>query len=771
MFASMHICNSSRFQLSKTICLLFVSLATTLLKAQFNYRLQMGAPMISNGSAQIEHPFWGGFNSPQFQPFDLNGDNQMDMIVFDRYDSKIFPFVRQNNSDVFQYAPEYTARLPKGLNYYKMADINSDGKLDIFTQSESNLLLIYINRTVSGTNNLTFQDLGPSYFRNQNPPTEPILYNPLSLTKFELPDISDIDGDGDLDILTYDQANISYSLYKDVRVENGWNRDTFEFQIMDMCFGYFVEGFDNSIVLGECPPVDLKLRPRHNGGASSLTFDADADGDKDLLISNIGDTRFNMLINGKAQNKSYYDTILSYDTIFPRNTVAANKMMFPAAYYLDISGDGVQDLVVAPNGSQDVNETDQIGYYKNKGQYNKPNFEFVKSNFLGEKTLDLGARSAPVFLDIDADGDQDLLVASNGDYSVTKGLADPLYLFKNTGTKNAPKYALVDKDFMNFSQYKFQHVIPNVGDVDGDGDLDLLVGRLSGQIAYFSNTAGAGKPVSWSLVDSNYLTNNLTLEEANSSPCVYDYNKDGKMDLLVGHYNGRISLFECKSTSPPSYVEVTKNAWGARGNEWRTNVTPQQWKLYGNASPRIYDINGDGKVEMIVGTAYGYARLYNIDGHPYTDSLFADTTWFYEKTATDSAMPMMGSLIVPAFAEITGDTLMEAVFGLGRGGLQWASSLKSKGPSINTKEPSGLAFTVFPNPSKMSVTFQRGNNCRGDVDLLVSNLKGDIVYQTHLQSNERGVGIAIESWPAGVYTARLLDEAGQQAYVKLIKLP
>jgi hypothetical protein len=218
-------------------------------------------------------------------------------------------------------------------------------------------------------------------------------------------------------------------------------------------------------------------------------------------------------------------------------------------------------------------------------------------------------------------------------------------------------------------------------------------------------------------------------------------------------------------------VEVTKNAWGARGNEWRTNVTPQEWMFYGNASPRIHDINGDGKVEMIVGTAYGYSRLYNIDGHPYTDSLFADTTWFYEKTATDSAMPMMGSLIVPAFAELTGDTLMEAVFGLGRGGLQWASSLKSKGPSINTKAPSGLAFTVFPNPSKMSVTFQRGDNCRGDVELLVSNLKGDIVYQTHLQSNERGVGIAIESWPAGVYTARLMDEAGQQAYVKLIKLP
>ena len=71
----------------------------------------------------------------------------------------------------------------------------------------------------------------------------------------------------------------------------------------------------------------------------------------------------------------------------------------------------------------------------------------------------------------------------------------------------------------------------------------------------------------------------------------------------------------------------------------------------------------------------------------------------------------------------------------------------------------------------MSVTFQRDDNCRGDVDLMVSNLNGDVVYQTHLQSNERGVGIAIESWPAGMYTARLQGEGGLQSYVKLIKLP
>jgi Secretion system C-terminal sorting domain/FG-GAP-like repeat len=755
--------------LKKYALLVLIFFTVTLLKAQFNYRLNTTGFRVFDGNFEIESPFWGGFNSPQFQPFDLNGDKSMDVIVFDRYDSKILPFVRKAN-DVFQYAPEYTAMLPKGLYYYKTADLNSDGEMDIFTLSESSNLLIYINKTIPGTNKLKFQDLGPWYYRNQFDSTQPILYNPLSFSKFDMPEISDIDGDGDLDILSYDQGNYTYRLFKDVRIEKGWNRDTFEFQIMDVCFGYFNEGFDNSIALGECPYQD-KLKPRHTGGASCFMYDSDADGDKELVISNIGFPRFTFLKNGKAESKTYYDTMIGVDTLFPQNTTAANQMTFPAGYYLDISGDGVQDLVVAPNNFSDVKETQQIWYYKNNGQFNKPKFELSKTNLFSEKTLDLGARSAPVFVDIDADGDQDLLVASNGDYSVTSGLADPLYVFKNIGTATTPKYELTEKNFMNFSQFKFRHSIPNVGDVDGDGDLDLLVGTLKGKIAYFNNTAGVGKPVNWTLIDSNLLGKVPNFDESNASPCLFDYNKDGKMDLLVGYYNGRVSLFECTSTNPPTYQEKTKNAWGARGNEWRSDVFPQEWKAFGYASPKIHDINGDGKLEMIVGTAYGYARLYNIDGHPYTDSLFADTTWFYEYKFSDSTLPSMGSRIIPAFAELTGDTLMEAVFGLGRGGLQWASSLNAYKPIIGVKETTVLDFKVYPNPSRHSFTIQRGYNTHGDLQITVYNLQQEVVYKTHIQANEQGVGISSDTWASGVYMIQLTNEEGRNANLKVIKLP
>lgn len=733
--------------------------------AQYNYRLNPSGFQLFEGSFAIEQPFIGGFNSPQFSQMDLNGDKQTDMLVFDRYDAKLLPFIR-TKGDVFLYAPEYESALPKGLYFYKTADLNSDGKLDVFTLSESGDLQIYINKTPFGSKNLSFHGLGNLYYRNQFDSTFFNLYNPLSFSKFDMPEISDIDGDGDLDIVSYDQGNYTYREFRDVRAEKGWPKDTFEFQIMDVCFGYFNEGFDNSIALGECPYKD-KLSPRHTGGSSCLMFDFDADGDKEMLISNIGFYRFVFLENGRKNVNHKYDTMIRVDTLFPQNTVAANKFNFPAAYLIDASGDGVQDLLISPNDFVDVKETQQIWYYQNNGVANKPNFQFVKTNFLSEKTLDLGARSAPVFVDIDADGDKDLLVANNGDYAKTQGKKDRLALFENTGTKTKPIFQLKTLDYLTLSDSNYQHMVPTVGDIDGDGDQDLLLGLMSGKIACFQNKAGPNKAVQWEFQTPNLLNNIPAIGESNAAPCVYDFNKDGIADILLGHYNGRVSLFEGSKLSEKKYTLRTQNAWGARGNEWRADISQPNWKSYGYSVPLVTDLNGDGRQELLVGTGYGYTRLYQIDGHPYTDSLLNDTNWLLQYGISDSTMPLMGSRIIPTAAELTGDSLQEIVFGLGRGGLIWAASSATKLLGIENSVLERPSFRIYPNPSSTYAYIERNYTTHEQLFISVYTVQDACVYKTVLLQSEKGVGIPVANLAPGMYFVKMTRLNGQCAVEKL----
>ena len=53
------------------------------LKAQFKYN-KSGYIEFKKDQKTFENPFLGGFNSPQFQMMDLNGDGKEDLIVFDR---------------------------------------------------------------------------------------------------------------------------------------------------------------------------------------------------------------------------------------------------------------------------------------------------------------------------------------------------------------------------------------------------------------------------------------------------------------------------------------------------------------------------------------------------------------------------------------------------------------------------------------------------------------------------------------------------------------
>src|SRR5262249_12140033 len=101
---------------------------------------------------------------------------------------------------------------------------------------------------------------------------------------------------------------------------------------------------------------------------------------------------------------------------------------------------------------------------------------------------------------------------------------------------------------------------PSFGDLDHDGDLDLIVGNDAGTFAYFKNTGSATDP---HFVEQTGAANPLNgIDIGNKTkPAFADIDGDGDLDIAFGKNDGTIGLFKNTGTvSSPAFVELTGSA-------------------------------------------------------------------------------------------------------------------------------------------------------------------------------------------------------------------
>ena len=206
---------------------------------------------------------------------------------------------------------------------------------------------------------------------------------------------------------------------------------------------------------------------------------------------------------------------------------------------------------------------------------------------------------------------------------MTGGSGGLVYFWENTGTPEAPEFltsvAIAGVDVGGRS-------VPWLADLDGDGLLDLVVGRLDGTLSFYGNTGEVDAAATLALGGDaretvirykrstgsvQGRTSAVTPEfasawpgrkwslagvdvEEGSSPTLGDLDGDGDLDLLLGNAYGDVAWYDNVGTAQWPVFQK-RPALVVEGGE---NKGPA-------AAPRLVDLDGDGYLDLAVGEMWG----------------------------------------------------------------------------------------------------------------------------------------------------------------------
>ncbi len=306
----------------------------------------------------------------------------------------------------------------------------------------------------------------------------------------------------------------------------------------------------------------------------------------------------------------------------PFNTLVAGGF---SPQLVDLDGDGDLDMVGGGRG--------QLPYYlENTGTATAPHFVQMTdgdnpfSNLLptydpNTGVYSNGAYGAPMMIDIDGDGDLDLVAQRYGAFG----------LFVNTGSATAPLFVTPAAPTpMEGIAGSTNGTTSMFADLDGDGDLDFIVGDYNyARYRYFENIGDANSMV---LTERSGLANPLdgipTYDGGRAT--LADVDGDGDLDLVSG--NGtHLDYYENVGTA--TAVAFAQRTGGA--NPFAGYTNPLGTVSY----PTLADINGDGYLDLIAARGD-----YHIDYVPTQTSAPRPFT----VTVTPQNDPLAGAWTSPA---------------------------------------------------------------------------------------------------------------------------
>ena len=713
----------------------------------------------------LSNPWVGGLTAPQWSAFDADLDGDDDLFAFDRDGSRVLMFERIPGGDL-TLRKGWTEGWPDMVDWCLLRDYNCDGKPDIFT-SHQNGIRVFTNTTQS--------EEGPSF--DPEPVTlfatfDLIGSNPSDLPVIclgmDLPAIMDHDDDGDLDIITFTET--ASTLYR----FEGQTPCGLDLECTNRCYGMLAEAAENNaLFIGddfECsfnvenPGMvvsDVSRTGLHAGGALT-SLQLEPGGPKDLIISDV--TYPEALAVVLEVGPSSLDSATHVDPTFPSNLYgdqAVNLARFPAAFHLDVDQDGVRDLLFSPNTPLETNDDESVHFFRNTGTEDEPAWQFITNNYLQDGMVDLGRGAYPSFHDFDGDGLLDLAVANKERYEGVDQTPAAVAVFRNAGTTTEPQFDLVDLDWIALEDFQIESPYPAFGDLDGDGDLDVLVGDELGRIHEFTNVSPAG---AW----PEFTLTALSIPEDGSgeaidvgqfaTPQLHDMDGDGDLDMVVGEKNGTLTLFERTSVG-----------------SWSKYISPIHGENWGNILvDNLLGINGYS-VPALTPTSEGLRIFVANETGTVQDFGLASDNWDAELLEVNDAVfgGREGFRCAAAIADVDNDGLLDALVGIQNGGLL-AYSSSTDTLIVDAAALPAWEWQVMPNPGRDALRWRSAQPWSGE--LTAWSVTGRKVGHVVVQGQREGA-METTDWAPGTYVIRPMLTPGNSKGVPMgtpltwIKLP
>ncbi|MEO9571662.1 MAG: FG-GAP-like repeat-containing protein [Polaribacter sp.] len=303
------------------------------------------------------------------------------------------------------------------------------------------------------------------------------------------------------------------------------------------------------------------------GNSSSITFNPNNNFKPGELITVTTTTNLKSVDIALAASKVFHFTVTTKAVAPPvvstENTVSTTSDRVDNVVVGDIDGDGDLDMV-----SSSTNDS-TIAWYKNDGASN-PTFT---KNIISNTTL--AARSA-IIGDVDGDGDLDVLAVSETDTTIV--------WFENDGATNPTFTRRVVTSTAILPR------IITVGDIDSDGDLDILSGSLLSSNIYWYENDGTSNPT----FTKQLLTDTIS---GATSITVGDIDNDGDLDILSGDVNDKIDWYENDGAENPSFTKILIN----NTIDWPKSVT-------------VGDVDIDGDLDILSASVDNTIAWYENDG-------------------------------------------------------------------------------------------------------------------------------------------------------------